>query len=63
MPMKTFLAAVIVFIVWLAIDFLIHGMLLQSAYQEADYCWRHYHDMHALLMSAVTLTQIGGISF
>ena len=40
MPMKTFLAAVIVFIVWLAIDFLIHGMLLQSAYQQADYCWR-----------------------
>jgi hypothetical protein len=41
MPMKTLLAAVIVFIVWSAIDFLIHSMLLQSAYQQADYCWRH----------------------
>lgn len=41
MPMKTLLAAIVIFIVWSAIDFLIHSMLLQSAYQQADYCWRH----------------------
>lgn len=52
---QTLLATVIVFIAWSLIDFLVHGMLLTSAYQETAYLWRPEDQMHALLMSAVTL--------
>ena len=52
---QTLLATVIVFIAWSAMDFLVHGMLLTSAYQETAYLWRPEDQMHALLMSAVTL--------
>ena len=52
---QTLLATVIVFIAWSAMDFLVHGMLLQSVYQETAFLWRPEDQMHALLMSAVTL--------
>jgi Na+/H+ antiporter NhaA len=52
---QTLFATVIVFIVWSLIDFLIHGMLLQSAYQETANLWRPEDQMHMMLMSAVTL--------
>ena len=52
---QTLLATVIVLIAWSAMDFLVHGMLLQSVYQETAFLWRPEDQMHALLMSAVTL--------
>jgi len=52
---QTLLATVAVFVLWSVIDFLVHGVLLHSAYQETLHLWRPEDQMHALLMSAVTL--------
>ncbi len=51
---QTLVATVAVFILWSIIDFLVHGILLQSMYQETLHLWRPEDQMHALLMSAVT---------
>ena len=51
----TLVATVAVYILWSIIDFLVHGILLQSAYQETLHLWRSEDQMHALLMSGVTL--------
>ncbi|MGB2566791.1 MAG: hypothetical protein ACPIB1_10150, partial [Porticoccaceae bacterium] len=52
---QTLLATVAVFVLWSVIDFIVHGVLLHSAYQETMHLWRPEDQMHALLMSAVTL--------
>jgi hypothetical protein len=52
---QTLVATVAVYILWSIIDFLVHGILLQSAYQETLHLWRSEDQMHALLMSGVTL--------
>ena len=52
---QTLLATVAVFVLWSVIDFLVHGLLLHSAYQETLHLWRPEYQMHALMMSAVTL--------
>ena len=52
---QTLLATVAVFVLWSVIDFLVHGVLLHSAYQETMHLWRPEDQMHALLMSAMTL--------
>jgi hypothetical protein len=52
---QTLLATMVVFIVWSIIDFLVHGMLLQSTYQATAHLWRPEDQAHMLLMSAMTL--------
>lgn len=46
---------VVIFILWSGMDFLIHGLMLQSAYQDTASLWRPNDQMHAWLMTAVTL--------
>ncbi len=37
---KAFWAAIVVFIVWSVMDFVIHGLILQSAYASTPALWR-----------------------
>lgn len=48
-------ATVAVFVLWSVIDLLVHGVMLHAAYQETLHLWRPEDQVHALLMSAVTL--------
>ena len=53
--MKRFLlAAMAVFIVWAALDFVIHGIILQSAYEATVELWRPMNEMNLGLMYLVT---------
>ncbi len=52
---QTIWAVIAVFIVLSILDFLIHGVLLKSAYQETAHLWRPEDQMNMPLMSIVTL--------
>ena len=52
---RTLLAIVAIFIVWSVLDFIIHGMLLQSTYEATADLWRPMDEMDMPLMYAVTL--------
>lgn len=55
MARKLVLSSLVVFIVWSILDFLIHGVLLQSAYQSTMQLWRPMPEMKTGLMYLVTL--------
>lgn len=55
MKRKFPIASFAVFIAWSALDFVIHGMLLQKTYQATASMWRPMDDMNIGLMHAVTL--------
>jgi Na+/H+ antiporter NhaA len=48
-------ASVGVFIAWSILDFLIHGLLLQSTYAATASLWRPMDEMNRPVMSLVTL--------
>ena len=52
---RSILAVVAAFIAWSILDFIIHGILLQSAYWATASLWRPMEEMSMLLMYAVTL--------
>lgn len=52
---RLIIAVVLVFILWSALDFLIHGVILQPAYQATAHLWRPMPEMKIGLMRAVTL--------
>lgn len=52
---QTIWAVITVFIAWSILDFLIHGVLLQSTYQATANLWRPEDEMKMPLMSFVTL--------
>ena len=52
---RTILAVVAIFIAWSAMDFLIHGMFLQSTYEATAPLWRPMDEMNMPLMYFVTL--------
>ena len=52
---KSIWAVIAVFIAWSILDFLIHGILLKSTYQDTANLWRPEDEMNMLLMSTVTL--------
>lgn len=49
------IAIVVLFVAWSAIDFVVHGQLLASAYEATASLWRPVEEMKAGLMSLVTL--------
>jgi len=55
MTKRVIIAVVAVFIVWSILDFLIHGLLLQSIYAATSNLWRPMDEMNRPLMSLVTL--------
>ncbi len=52
---KSVLAIVLVFITWSILDFVIHGILLEGAYQETAHLWRPMGEMNMGLMYLVGL--------
>ena len=55
MSKRTILAVVAVFLTWSILDFVIHGLLLQSTYQATADLWRPMDEMNMALMYVVTL--------
>lgn len=55
MVKQTVWAVLAVFITWSILDFIIHGLLLESAYQQTANLWRPEEEMKMMLMSFVTL--------
>jgi hypothetical protein len=49
------LAVIAVFIAWSILDFIIHGVLLQSTYEATANLWRPMEEMKMSLMYIVTL--------
>ena len=54
MAKRVALAVVAVFICWVVLDFVIHGILLQQAYGEIASLWRPMEEMKMGLMYIVT---------
>ncbi len=54
MAKRTVLAIIAVFIAWSVLDFIIHGMLLQSTYEATAQLWRPMEEMKMSLMYFVT---------
>jgi hypothetical protein len=52
---KYLLSVVIVFVLWSALDFVIHGVILSQAYQATASLWRPFTDMKIGLIRLVTL--------
>ena len=55
MSRRTLVAIVAVFFSWSILDFLIHGLLLQSTYEDTAHLWRPMDEMNMPLMYLVTL--------
>jgi len=55
MTKRIIIAVVAVFIAWSVLDFLIHGLLLQSIYAATSNLWRPMAEMNRPVMSLVTL--------
>ena len=55
MTKRAIMAVVAVFIAWSALDFLIHGLLLQTIYAATSSLWRPMDEMNRPVMSLVTL--------
>jgi hypothetical protein len=61
---KSVIAAVVIFILWCVIDFIVHGFILQGAYTETAQLWRPMAQMNPWLIylvsavSACTFTAI-----
>ena len=51
---RTIVAVVAVFITYSILDFVIHGLLLQSTYEATAKLWRPMEEMNMLLMYFVT---------
>lgn len=52
---KVFLATLAVFVSWEILDFVIHGVILQSAYASQPEIWRSQEEMKMGLMVVVVL--------
>jgi hypothetical protein len=55
MTKKILLTTLVVFIVWSILDYIIHGLILQSQYQATASFWRPEAEMKMGLMYVVTL--------
>ena len=50
MTKKTVLSILAVFVTWSVLDYIIHGLILENAYQETAALWRPMDDMKMGLM-------------
>ena len=49
------LSVVLVFVLWSVLDFVIHGVILSSAYQATAQLWRPFAEMKLALLRLTTL--------
>jgi len=61
MKKKIFLAGVVVFILWSVLDFIIHGLILESTYASTASLWRPMAEMKMGLMYVTVF--IAALSF
>jgi hypothetical protein len=59
MVRKTITAAVAIFILWSIIDFVMHGLILGSAYADTANLWRPMEEMNVWLIYLVTVVTVG----
>ena len=52
---KILLATLAVFVVWVILDFIIHGWLLAPLYEQTSHLWRPMEEMKMLVMYLTTL--------
>ena len=50
MRKRIFLAAIVVFVLWSVLDFIVHGLILKSAYASTASLWRPMAEMKMGLM-------------
>ncbi|WP_126456010.1 hypothetical protein [Sulfuriflexus mobilis] len=55
MMKRTLFSVFVIFIVWSILDFVIHGVFLQSTYEATAHLWRPMEEMNMPLMYFVTL--------
>jgi hypothetical protein len=55
MTKKIILATLAIFILWSVLDFILHGMILSSAYQASAHLWRPRSEIKHVLMYCVIL--------
>ena len=55
MAKRTVIAVVVVFIAWAILDFIIHGIILQSTYEATASLWRPANEMNMAHMYLVSL--------
>ncbi len=55
MTKRVIMAVAAIFVAWSVLDFVIHGLLLQSIYAATSGLWRPLDEMNRPLMSLVTL--------
>ncbi len=60
---KIIIATVVLFVVWQIMDFLIHGVLLQSAYVATAQYWRPMAEMKQGLLMLVCLIHAFAVSW
>lgn len=55
---KSIVAGAIIFILWCIIDFVMHGLILGSAYAESASLWRPMQEMNMWLIYLVTVVSV-----
>ncbi len=63
MTKQTWIAIAAVFATWLALDWLIHGYLLMTVYEETAELWRPQGELKYGLATVVTLIHAGAFVF
>ncbi|HVN70675.1 MAG TPA: hypothetical protein VMU10_01525 [Desulfomonilia bacterium] len=51
---KSIIATVIIFILWSIVDFILHGLILRSAYADTSQLWRPMEEMSPWIIYLVT---------
>jgi hypothetical protein len=59
MVRRTIIAVVAIFILWSIIDFIMHGLILGSAYADTATLWRPMEEMNVWLIYLVTVVTVG----
>ncbi len=54
MMKRSIISVIVIFIVWSVLDFVIHGILLQSIYEATASLWRPMEEMNMPVMTFVT---------
>lgn len=59
MVKRTLSAGLLIFIVWGAIDYLLHGLILKQTYIASEHLWRAQSEMNYALIYLVVVILIG----
>ncbi len=57
---RIIIAAIVVFILWSGIDFVVHGIILQKPYQQTANLWRPMEEFNIPLMYLITFIVAAG---